>query len=164
MGLTRWAVTLVAALGVVMGSATAALAHVVEQSGYVWENLRGYCLGARSEISHGGGGGYTRSHVEGEKPLNGPGWTINCYAAWQQPPGELAVRTHLYFWTGSQWIACRTMDWRSNAITDDQVHQTRSWSKPCGNGYYGSYANGRVWHDNSWKGGWMWSGHHFIPA
>lgn len=159
------------AIAGVLGGATAlavaapASAHYVYQQGYVY--ARGDCTQVRSEISHGSGGGYSRSDVRAKQDLDTAAGKLNCFARLARPAGYLAVRYDLYRWSArsNKWYVCAQSSWHYNkknsysyAIATN--HGTRTL---CGDGYYGTMSYGHQYNDG-WKGGALWSGYHHLAT
>jgi hypothetical protein len=161
----RRAVTLT--LFIAMFSLTAvplAYAHYVYEwpTKAVTDNM---CVKVRSEVSHGGGGGYSRGDVQ--TLSDDPRWT-ECSQATGHAPFYAAthgIQLSVYKYGSNGWYECMRSDFatRSNAY-----HSYRDWNYnlPCGPGYYGTYTYGVAQEvtGGSWYGGWVWSGYHYLPA
>jgi hypothetical protein len=138
-------------------SASAAHAHFVYERSEVWKD-GGECLILRSEISHGGGGGYSKATAE--TFTNFSWW--NCFIAWDRGPGYIALRYDLMKWTEQGWAICRQTGWHYNRSTTNkyQIYTDHGSYAPCGTGYYGTMSYGYVDKNGQWYGGHMWSGYH----
>jgi hypothetical protein len=149
----------------IVASTATAFAHYVYDEGYVWENGYGKCLYARSEISHGTGNGYSKATARAVKEIFN-GWAyVECYENWIRPANYLRVKNQLQHWNGSSWVWCAETSLKYNTSSNDNLEQSKTWSLPCGKGYYWNFALGQTYFDNAWKGGWMSSsGSHYLPA
>jgi len=149
--------TIVGALLVIL-TTSPAMAH------YVYEDVLVYasdadCTKVRSEISHGSGGGYSRTDVTPKYLQHTP-----CYTEWTRPAGYIALQYQLYKWTGSQWAVCVGIPWHYNSTPAKKLTAFYNYgSSPlCGPGYYGTLSHGFVWNEG-WHGGSLWSGYHYLP-
>lgn len=152
-------------LALLSGTAGVAWAHFVFQKDYTFQS-DSTCTLARSEASHGGGGGYSKSDVIGRKQAPfGPWGSINCGADDIRAAGQLALRFDWWKWTGSDWAICAGTDWyfNPNATWHYSIHWDYGASPWCGDGYYGTmtYAYNQ---NGGWQGGALWSGFHLLPA
>jgi hypothetical protein len=152
----------------VVGFAGAALAHWVYQRGYVWENGSGKCLEARSEISHGKGGGYSKANANSIKEIQYPWGKIDCNQKWRRPAGYIRVKNQLDVYTSGQWAFCRKTSLKYNSADNWGVSKARNWgtSPPCGSHYYTNWARAQhIWQGDWTPGGWISSGgSHWLPA
>lgn len=147
-------------------AATTAWAHYVYDDGYVWEGGP-KCLFARSEVSHGNGGGYTKVDLQAVRERTYPGWgTINCHIAWDRPTSYLRSKMWLYWWHSSreEWIYCTETGYKYNTQKQADLRHTKYWDTPCGNHLYFNYGWGATYYDNAWRGGWMGAGYHRWPT
>jgi hypothetical protein len=131
---------------------------------YVYEDVLVYasnadCTKVRSEISHGSGGGYSRTDVTPKYFQN-----THCHTGWTRPAGYIAAQYQLYKWTGSQWAVCGGTPWYYNATSANKLTiASNDGSSPlCGPGYYGTLSHGFVW-NKAWHGGSLWSDYHYLP-
>lgn len=154
-----------AAICLVVATPGVASAHYVKQEGPLatWEDN---CTIGRSEVSHGGGGGYTRVDTKSRQsdPLTG----TRCIWPFDRPAGQIAARYHYYRYSSARktWLLCKRSAWAYNQRTARDVRI--SWNfgavPPCGgNGYFGTIGDSLVLDDGAWHGGQLWSGYHFIP-
>lgn len=163
---------------IVVGTATAAYAHYVYERAQVWSDTTGKCVYNRSEISHGGGGGYYKVSNETYRRADTPWGSYDCLANWQLGPGYKRNKLHLLKYVGgsashgslSGWGLCAYSAWNYNATTKHNfsVHWTTGYPL-CGNGSYGSHGHvqNRINRSNGkhdWVGGGMWSGAHSLPT
>lgn len=156
-----WLVVLVG-IGLMVVTAQPAAAHYVYEDVYVYASDAD-CTKVRSEISHGSGGGYSRTDVTAKYyyPIIG----IQCYTEWSRPAGYIALRYTLLKWNGSSWAVCAGIGWYYNSVVAKKLtasynYGTRPW---CGSGYYGTMSDGYVY-NGAWHGGSLWSGYHYLPA
>lgn len=163
--LRRRAAALAASLCLcLIGLASPASAHYVYESGYTHYTSSEQCVKTRSEISHGSGGGYSKTD---NKSLVGQ-WTpwgiVPCGGGADVPPGWMKNAFVLYKWTGSGWGACRGTQWWYNPIRTSNwtIYANYGTSPPCGRGYYGTMSYTYVWANSAWIGGLMWSGHQYL--
>lgn len=120
------------------------------------------CEMTRSEVSHGGGGGYYKT--------DGYTWRENrvlgssCSSDHKMAPGYKAANWAAWKWTGSTWALCAQSNYVYNSTVTSKLVVYWSYnSTPCGAGYYGN--QGTSWHYNgAWYGGTVWSGYHYLPA
>lgn len=149
-------------------TATPASAHYVYERGHTYASSTD-CAWARSEVSHGNGGGYAQADVAADYRQWTPVGPIDCgNKLWTRPPGYLAVRAELYKWNASQsqWQICR--DSGGYAYNPESAHSIYIYNyfggyPPCGSGYYGTIAYSFEY-NGDWHGGPMWSGFHWLPA
>jgi hypothetical protein len=149
-----------------------ALAHYVYQSGWTYRTSFD-CEWTYSEISHGVyHGGYSK--VEGfSAQVNQvpPFWTNNyCGGGFNRPAGYLIDRAVLYRWNGSAWAVCRDTGWVYNSSNVAGFTIWDEWSvgdwgdpSPCGAGSYQTHG-ASFEYNGGWRGGWLWSGAHWLPA
>ncbi len=144
---------------------TAVLAHYAYNDGYVWEG-GGKCLFARAEISHGSGGGYSKTDLRAVKPWqNLAGARIECWVSWSRPPGYLSARNVLMKRSRTgRWAVCISGRWNFNSTNNSRLRKQSFYRTPCGRGTYANSGRARTYHDNGWKRGKMWSGTHYLPA
>lgn len=161
--LARTLLVSVGALGLLMDGP--ASAHYI----YDWAitgSSGQFCVRGRSEISHGGGGGYSRGDVETRTA--DPTWT-NC--AWR--PYYYSFQHGLMLQV-EHW-APGMADWQTCLVsgfavrTGDAAASYLDWNYnlPCGEGQYytWTWAGARATDADSWHGGWVSSGNsHWLPA
>ena len=144
-------------------SANAAEANTVSTSGDVYNEGTGspgnHRIWTSRAISHGTMSGEVRNY----QWWCGP-W--GCY--WNllyMQPGNITGKLEAYKWTGSQWQLCIWTNWRYNTVTDYKLAVSAFIGNPpgCGSGYYDTYFGGYVW-IGAWRGGWRWSGYHWLPG
>lgn len=159
------------AMMLVVGTGSAALAHYVYERAKVWENGRGDCVINRSEVSHGGGGGYSKVDNETYEELNTPYGSYPCTDAWELGPKYKRNKIHFLKNTSSGWSLCWYSKWTYNAKTVNKfgIYWNFGSSTPCGKGYYATHGHveNRINRNDGthyWVGGPMWSGSHYLPA
>ena len=82
-------------------------------------------------------------------------------------PDELRVKWDWHYWNGSSWTLCAFATYTYNdEITNHMTvtYDFGSGSPWCGNGWYGTWADG--WakdHNNDWVGGPLWSRPQTLP-
>ncbi len=81
--------------------AVPASAHYVYEEFYIYESHEN-CTWARSEISHGDGGGYRKVTVESSRQLNTWAGDYDCVQDKVVPAGDIANRPVLYKWNGTK--------------------------------------------------------------
>jgi hypothetical protein len=135
-------------------------AHYVYEAGTLY--LGDFCVMARSEISHGSGGGYSKVDTNATKTQWTPIGDFECIGWLYKPPGYLAASYHLMKWDGKQWGICYSSDWSFNSKTASKQVIERDFGRtpPCGAGYYGTGGVSYVKDNNEWYGGGIWSGYH----
>jgi hypothetical protein len=143
-------------------------AHYVYASGWVYTSETD-CTKGRAEISHGYGGGYSKSDTEAAWRLIDPftGRIYYCLGGTNRPPGYIRTHILLYRWSAAyqKWYVCRDDGLRYNSQTAQKFTRYVYWGTTtrCGNGYYGTMALHQVY-QNGWHGNWLWSGYHWLPA
>lgn len=162
---SRMATMTVVILGLVLGVSGTAAAHYVYQQGYVWQNGQGQCLNERMELSHGSGGGYTRTDLRATTILNTTAGSYHCSQTMLLPASYMRVTHQLDKWNGSSWGYCTSTGLIYRSTTDDPWVRSRNWNVPCGRGYYVGWGRGQINFDGSWRGGWLSSkDSHYLPA
>jgi hypothetical protein len=160
----RLAVALPLAAFFVVATATAALAHYVYERNYVWEDGQGKCVSDYSEISHGDGEGYSRTEADTSRAVTWP-VEVHCSRSWDRPINYLKVQNALWKWSSADgWYECTRTNAKFNGSSTSHLEQAKTWSTPCGNGTYGNYGGAWTLFDGAWRGGWLWSGQHQLPA
>jgi hypothetical protein len=142
-----------------------AQAHYVYDKGIV--HLGDFCVGGRSEISHGHGGGYSKVDVYSTTTIPTPLGDYDCELPLQKPRFYMKVKIDLMVYDAflREWKLCQTTGDRYNPRRMDHYKLTQYWEAPCGSGL--RYAtNGWVWtkDSTSWYGGALWSDEHLLPA
>ncbi|WP_338677741.1 hypothetical protein V1460_35730 [Streptomyces sp. SCSIO 30461] len=156
---------LLAAMLLMVATATSAQAHVVYERDEVWANTDSTkCLYTYAEVSHGGRGGYVKS--EGLSSSGIPAAQA-CILVWNRPAGYLATGYRYWKWNGSQWTVCREyMSGIYNTTTTSRVTGSYNFGvvPPCGGGYYATTGYSGVLYGGQWLGKnvGVWSGQHFI--
>ena len=81
----------------------------------------------------------------------------SCSAAITKPPGYIAGRVIVYKWDDrfEDWYVCRRSGWfyNSNSTYVFGVYAPLGYpgNRWCGRGWYGTYAQGSVWHNGGWR-------------
>ncbi|SDM72689.1 hypothetical protein SAMN05421869_15355 [Nonomuraea jiangxiensis] len=150
----------------VLALSSPASADVIYDDGHVYAG-DGPCTWARAEVSHGGGGGYTRSDVAQDYQLQTPWGSYDCRDTTPtQGAGRMALRYDWYYWNGTEWRICGVSDWHYNPQTSHSF--AIAWdfgANPlCGPGYYGTMTAAFTLNGTEWLGGPLWSGSHYLPA
>ena len=144
------------------GTAAPAAAHFVYE--YPWTYFSSNsCEQTRSEVSHGGGGGYYKT--DGVSYRENRAIQASCAEWFDRPAGYKAAKWAAWKWNGSQWALCQESNYSYNSSTTSRhvVYWDYGSRTPCGNGYYGNM--GTSYHYNgAWYGGSVWSGYHQLPA
>ncbi|MFB6518447.1 hypothetical protein [Streptomyces sp. NPDC056401] len=145
----------------ILTTATSASAHYVYAQDEVWANADSTkCLYTYAEVSHGDGGGYTKTQANAGRDLY-------CIMPWKRLSGDLAAKYEYYKWDGAGWYVCALIgEWQYSTVESGQY--TLSWNfggaPPCGGGYYGTTGYTSVQYGGDWYG-WnvgIWSGFHYI--
>jgi hypothetical protein len=92
-----------------------------------------------------------------------------CSSRLSKPAGYIAGRVKVWKWDDrdGRWEVCRTTDWKYNTErTNELVVRAklgRQGDRWCGRGYYGTEAQGSVWHNDQWNTTpWVWSGYDYF--
>jgi hypothetical protein len=129
----------------------------------------GHCVNGTALLSHsipyrGGQTGveiWTERSVS-EFPLD------PCVFAWDLPAGWLSIKGSYYFWsyTLGSWTVCRSSGWLYNQSPRNYLSNFAQYTyAPCGPGWYGVLQEGWAWENvGGWKGGAIWSSHHWLPS
>lgn len=142
--------------------AAPAAAHYVYTKAKVYASSTN-CTGARSETSHGDGGGYSKADVFSwyrmEAPMAGG---YDCESNWSRPAGYLATKYQLFKWDGAKWAECKYTDYYYNSSSTHQyaIYTNFGDKAPCGAGTYNTMATSYVLNGGQWFGGSVWSGNH----
>lgn len=148
----------------VVGAPITALADVKHQGGYVWEANDKRCLWDHAELSHGSGGGYAQSTPRAVQETSTPAGDVECWQDWPRPPYYLAASNKLAKWYAGAWYLCVDGRWKLNGAYTDQITKTSVYRTPCGRGYYANFGGGATYFNGKWRGGFMYSGYHALPA
>lgn len=160
----RGALAALAALIMLVGGATPASAHYVYQKDEVWEGGDGKCVRAYSEISHGNNdNGYSKVVSTALKRFNTPSGSYDCTYNWKRPPGELSARAVVYRWVNNTWQAASATSFRYNVVEGNELTVTSYWDL-AHNAYYGTSGGAWATYNGDFKGGYQWSGSHFLNA
>lgn len=147
-----------AALG---GTAGPALANYVYQGGTVATYGTGLCVNARAEVSHGDARGYRQADIESKR--NNFYFNFVCADPHVKPAGYLATQGDYWKWSGDGWYMCKNLDYTYSVDNRAKVIQSAREYLPCGQGYYGTYTTSYAKDNNTWYGGSVWSGYHYLP-
>jgi hypothetical protein len=165
---------LVMALGLIVGLGATALAHFVYEKTEVWQSsTQGRCVVNRSEVSHGGGGGYTKVSNITYNNLNTPGGAWDCTDTWELGGKYKRNKYHFLKWSSpdNKWKLCKYSEWAYNKTST--YSYSIAWdfgsTPPCGAGAYATHGHvenriNRANNQHDWVGGPMWSGSHSLPA
>lgn len=154
----------VMALAAVVAFPAAAQAHYVYQQG-VLATYGQYCTVGRAEVSHGSGGGYTKTDTDSETEQIYTG--VQCIQPFARAAGNLAAKYDYYYWRGGEWVICRLVgDYYYNSSNAAKFVMSYNFGvrPPCGDGYYGTMSYTYVNDGTTWRGGAIWSGYQYIPA
>lgn len=150
---------------IALATATSANAHYVYEDEEVWSNSdSSKCVYTYAEVSHGGGGGFTKTR--GHMGMNDVG-IGGCIYPWQRPAGQIVA--------GYQYMKQRSGTWY---VCKELMHGVHNTSKtgaltlsfdfgiapPCGGGYYATKGGSGTYYGGSWHGNDVpvFSGSHFI--
>ena len=135
-------------------TAVPAYAHFIYEDGFTYASDFD-CAANRAEISHGSGGGYSRSDIAA--------WVIGgdepCRDHFIRPAGYLRAASDLDKWSGSSWQPCVVSNWTYSTKSAHtlQVATDYGSNPPCGSGIYRTYGDGQFL-NGTWKGGGLSSG------
>ncbi len=125
-------------LGIVVALIAAAMggpvyAHVIYEFGHTYSSHYN-CTWSRAEISHGGGGGYSKAHVKSE-------WNRSkktCYQRLTVPIKHIRAKWVLYKKNGQSWETCVRSNYWYNGRSASELKnwQNHGSSPPCGAGEY----------------------------
>ncbi|HEX4813392.1 MAG TPA: hypothetical protein VFV66_11635 [Nonomuraea sp.] len=128
-----------------VASAAPAWAHYVYKQAMVFISDP-LCVYNRSEVSHGGGGGYSEVYTStwrfaGIGPVG-----KECGVMKWQAAGSIGVWGRFYKKTGSKWSICTYWNWKNNSGTTYQVKLSWDYGSrpPCGDGYYATMGASRA--------------------
>lgn len=130
------------------------------------------CVEGISETSHGNYGfGYVKSHVRSMTWLPTPWGAQHCGDAKPRGPGNLAAALDYYHWRTvdgkAQWVRCRTLTYSYNTARTWRHTLDAHWTYNCDHSkgaWFGTQGVGYVYDGAAWRGGWTWSGAHWLPA
>lgn len=148
------------------GATNKTFADVIAQDGFVYQQIAGACTYVRSEISHGGGGGYSKNDTRSHSYASTTAGGIECGNTTARPAGYIKAYNRLLLWNGSAWGGCRTSNTVYNTTNTYSLVTATNYGSttPCGNGTYVNEAFGYVNLTGTWQGGSLRSGNHFLPA
>jgi len=156
----------VTVLAAIIFSAAPAYADKAAEQYDTWENGEGKCLRTYSEISDGvEHGGFTVSRPYAIREAFNGSFEVHCQTSWSRGTGQLGARADLWRWDArsGQWAFCIAPAWLYNDSPTAKIQQNVFHGRQCGDGWYGSSSAGVFWWDNTWKGGWVWSGYIHLP-
>ena len=168
-GLLRWArtwslrLTLTLLIGAVLALGDSEDAHAVSREAYFTSGS--FCVGERSSIYQSPYSGvlYGESVTRSLGNYYGP-----CMAAITKPAGYLSGRVFVYKWDERHrdWFVCRKSGWLYNSGRTYTLSVYAPLGYPynrwCGSGWYGTEAQGSVWHNGAWRTTErVWSGSNF---
>jgi hypothetical protein len=151
-----------------MTTSLPASAHVVYETHWQYRSSE-VCVHQKIEISHGGGGGYSKNqaYILGINYSTVP-W-MSC--AWPNyyPAGYIAVNLYMWRWSAAAgyWYVCRGWGYHYNtmSVSNYALAYNAGAYTPCGNGYYGTNGSAYVYNNGEWKGGGpLWSGYQWLPS
>lgn len=158
---SRLVLGLLLAFGSVM-IAVPVYAHVIYEQGHTYTSTFN-CTWNYSEISHGSGGGYSKSRLKSERNRDDK----ICYQRLTRPTGHMRIAWDLHKWNGSNWALCTASGNYVNSTSGSALTLTRNHGStpPCGNGVYRTLALGEVKNGSTWYGGHLSSGStgHTLP-
>ncbi len=145
----RLALTLVVGLAFALGSSEEAQA-VSDTQRFRWSSSD-LCISERSMIYE-----WSRNGVLYGQSVTKP-FRFDCSTPLSKRAGDVAGRVHVYKWSDyyGYWYSCYDSDWFYNGSrTSRFVAYTglgtvyRRW---CGSGWYETWAQGSVWHNDAWR-------------
>lgn len=149
---TRHAVLIAVALGVLFGAPGVAYAKSVSTPGFTYISQRN-CGWNQATLSDVGG----RPRLDSVGTMDWWGNNAACGdQSYQAQPWAIALRQNLMFWNGSlvpaRWMICDTSaPWVQNAGWAHQVTTGFGWgAPPCGSNFYRSFGETMTW-DGGWK-------------
>lgn len=160
--LHRLALVLVTLMVAVLLPMSSASAHVVYQRVELYRS-GDMCVNGYAEISHGGGGGFTRVRVDASTRSN---TGTDCGTSYSRGARNLAVKTQLWKWDNrGWWWLCRDYPWSYNGSARSWHEETKNFGTqtPCGTGWYGVTGYAYSW-NGAWYGGAIQGGVHWLPA
>ena len=139
-------------------------AHAVSREAYFTSGAP-FCVGERSSTYQSSYSGvlYGESVTRSLGNYYGP-----CTAAVTTPAGYLSGRVFVYKWDEHyrDWFVCRKSGWLYNSGRTYTLSVYAPLGYPynrwCGSGWYGTEAQGSVWHNGAWRTTErVWSGSNF---
>ena len=130
-------------------------AHYVYEDGLTYAGADG-CTWNRAEISHGNGGGYSKSTVRAKRTVS----NTPCMKAWERPSNTLRAKWALY----RDNFICTSAGYSVNSSTMHTFNVSRYHGNvpPCGDGDYETTATGHHKINGVWQGGAIDSGTHYL--
>ena len=151
----KLALGLLVAVFASLAVAVPAYAHYVYEEGTVYSGDT--CTWLRSEISHGNGGGYSKSKIVSQQDFMG--WP--CGTLFGRPPNYLRLKWSLW---EDGFICTSSSGYTYNSahtaqMTIDRYHGN---TPPCGDGDYETTTTGHHKNGSQWLGGSLDSGTHYL--
>lgn len=147
-------------------TATPASANTVSQTAQHYKSTD-FCQKGTSKTLHGGTNNGAWEIVNDNRTrgyLYGVGW-LNCLVGYKRPPGWISNKSAYLIWLNNDWQACVIGGWIYNRENVSRLVTGRGYATaPCGAKYYGNMGGTFTWYNSEWKGGWLWSGHHYFPS
>ena len=150
-----WSVRLVLTIlvGVAFALGSSGDAHAVSREAY-FTSGSSFCIGERSSTYQSSYSGvlYGESVTRSLGNFSGP-----CTAAITKPAGYLSGRVFVYKWDerSRDWFVCRRSGWLYNSGSTYALSVYAPLGYPynrwCGSGWYGTEAQGSVWHRGAWR-------------
>ena len=155
---SKFALGLIFAIGCA-AIAAPAYAHYIYEAGFTYTSGYG-CTWNRAEISHGNGGGYSKSDVRSKRVFTYDGYTFHCGTDLSRPIGHLRAKWRLYKLNGSSWQTCKSSNYSYNTSNTAhlKVDEYHGYNPPCCQGIYRTVAYGHFKSGSSWYGGSLSSG------
>jgi hypothetical protein len=163
LAMRRWSIRLVLALvvGLVFAFGWSKEAHAISNVDRT-QFTSNFCVEERSSTYKSSNRVFFGESIT--RPFSG-----FCSSELSKPAGYIAGRVKVWKWNSrtEEWEVCRRTDWKYNAERTDEhvvrarlVHRSGRW---CGRGYYGTEAQGSVWHNGEWNTTpWVWSGYDYF--
>lgn len=153
---------LVLGLLLAFGSAMIAVpvyAHYIYEDGFTYSSSYG-CTWNKAEISHGSGGGYSKSDVKSKRAVVSQYGTFYCSGNLSRPIDHLRAKWKLYKLNGSSWQLCTSTGYSYNPTSAAvlTVSRNHGYNPLCGQGIYRTVAFGHFKNNGSWYGGSISSG------
>jgi hypothetical protein len=155
----RWSIRLVLAfvVGLVFAFVASEEAHAISDADRT-QFTSNFCVEERSSTYESSSGVLFGESVT--RPYSG-----FCSSELSKPAGDIAGRVEVWKWDrrNEEWDVCRRTGWKYNTErTDEHVVRARlgrQGDRWCGPGHYGTWAQGKVWHNGAWRTTeWVWSG------
>ena len=147
----------------VMSISAPVFAHYIYEEGYTYSSDY-ECAWNRAEISHGSGGGYSKSDVEAKKVKidydDGMIMISHCASDFTRPIAHLRAKWMLYIMEDSSWMHCRSGTYRYNPYSASSLRVMEDFgsSPPCGAGEYMTVGYGHLKNGGMWYGGFILAG------